>query len=381
MFDLFFRNRRLLLLALILIVSSGLIAYAQLPRQEDPTITPRFGLVLTFLPGSTAERVEALVTEKIERELREIEEIKELASTSRSGVSAINVELHDTVKAEQVDTVWSRVRDRLSDVQAELPPTASAPELQDREQTDAYTLIAGLRWSADGPPNRAVLRRLGEDIRDLLRDVHGTSFVEVFGAAREEVRIDVDREQAARLGLTAAGLARQLGTADAKVPAGLLRGAGGSFTIEVSGEIDSLERLRDLPVGEGPDGQVLRLRDTATITKAIADPAREFALLDGAPGVAVAARMATQERTDVWAADIRAVLDAYAADLPSGVELSVIFDQSRYVEARLGGLKDNLLMGVLLVVGVIFLMMGWRSAVVVALALPLSTLMVLTGLK
>ena len=82
-----------------------------------------------------------------------------------------NVELRDTVKAAQVDTVWSRVRDRLSDVQAELPRNASAPELQDREQTDAYTLITALRWAGEGAPNMAVLRRLGEDVRDRLRDV------------------------------------------------------------------------------------------------------------------------------------------------------------------------------------------------------------------
>ena len=155
MSDLFFQNRRLLVLTLVLIVATGGFALLQLPRQEDPTLTPRFGLVLTRLSGATAERVEALVTEKIERELREVEEVKEISSTSRSGVSAISVELADTV--DEVDPVWARVRDRLSDVRPELPADASAPELKDREETDTYTLIVGNADAGDDPTANDVI--------------------------------------------------------------------------------------------------------------------------------------------------------------------------------------------------------------------------------
>lgn len=379
MTDLLYRNRRLLVLTLVLIIATGGFAYLQLPRQEDPTLTPRFGLILTRLPGATAQRVEALVTEKIERNLREIEEVKEIASTSRSGVSAINVELKDTVT--EVDRVWSRVRDRLSDVRGVLPREASAPELKDREETDTYTLIAALRWNGTKPANYAVLRRLAEDVRDTMRDQAGTSFVQVFGAPAEEIRVDVDRRAAARLGLTPADIAARIGAADAKVTAGLVRGTRSDMTVEVSGEIESLERIRSLPLRSGADGRVLRLRDVARVTKAIADPPRELALIDGAPGVAIAARMVQGERTDQWAARMRTSLAAYGAELPERVSLDVIFDQSRYVESRLEGLQDNLLLGIGLVVLVIFVMMGWRSALVVGAALPLASLMVLAGLR
>ncbi|MDJ0522977.1 MAG: efflux RND transporter permease subunit, partial [Planctomycetota bacterium] len=191
MADLLYRNRRLLVLALLLIFASGAGAFTQLPRQEDPTLTPRFGLVLTYLRGASAERMEALVTEKLERELREMEEIKVLSSTSRGSVSAIQIELGDDVM--DVDTVWSRVRDRFGDVHPTLPPGTTMPELQDREQTDAFTLIASLRWAADTEPNLAVLRRLGEELRELARDVPGTAFVDLIGAPEEEVRIELDR--------------------------------------------------------------------------------------------------------------------------------------------------------------------------------------------
>jgi multidrug efflux pump subunit AcrB len=379
MADLLYRNRRLLVLVLLLVVAAGAHALLVLPRQEDPTLTTRFALILTPLPGGSAERVEALVTEPIERELREMAEVKQLISTSRAGVSTVSVELRDDI--DDVDPVWSRVRDRLSDLEAVFPAGTFPPDLKDREHIDTYTLIAALRWRSANEPNYAVLRRLGEDLRDALRDVSGTSFVKVFGAPKEEIRVDLDRHASARLGLSPEDIARSIRGSDAKVTAGTVRSLHGDLQIEVSGELDSLERIRNLTIGVGPEGQTLRLRDVAAIEKATEDPPSELALFDDLPGVAVGARMQTAERTDLWSARARGVVEAYAATLPSTLELDVIFDQSRYVEERLGGLLRNLLFGVALVLGVTLLLMGWRSAVVVGATLPLASLMVFAGLR
>ncbi len=91
MWNLFYRNPRLLALTIALIIVSGLAAYNLLPRKEDPTLTKRNVFILTRFPGANAERVEALVTDKIEAELREMEEIKQLVSTSRTNISQVTV--------------------------------------------------------------------------------------------------------------------------------------------------------------------------------------------------------------------------------------------------------------------------------------------------
>ena len=120
----YLRNGRILALSMTLLLVAGLSALATLPRTEDPRVTNRLGLVLTSFPGATAERVEALVTEPIENELRGLPEIRNIWSTSRAGLSTISIELEDRV----IDTaeVWSRARDHLDDVQPELP-AADAP--------------------------------------------------------------------------------------------------------------------------------------------------------------------------------------------------------------------------------------------------------------
>ena len=112
--SLFYDNRRLLVLSISLILVAGLSSYYLLPRMEDPVLTQRAAIINTIYPGASAERVEALVTEKLEEELQEIEEIKEMRSSSRSGISTVTIELKDDVYA--VDEVWSRVREKMLDM-------------------------------------------------------------------------------------------------------------------------------------------------------------------------------------------------------------------------------------------------------------------------
>ncbi|MFG0333466.1 MAG: efflux RND transporter permease subunit, partial [Maioricimonas sp. JB049] len=123
--NLFYRNPRLTLLTICLILVAGLSSYAMMPRMEDPLLSERVALVNTLLPGATAIRVESLVTEKLEHELLEIPEIKEIRSQSRAGVSLILVELRDDVG--NVHEVWSRFRSKLDDTSAMLPREASEP--------------------------------------------------------------------------------------------------------------------------------------------------------------------------------------------------------------------------------------------------------------
>ena len=129
MFTLFSRNSRLLILTIVLIAVWGISSYFTLPRLEDPELVSRNAVVTTFFPGADAERVEALVTEKIENKLPEIEEIDNFESTSRTGSSIIQIELQDTVKKEEVDSVWTRIRNKIDEAKVDLPDNIIEPEL------------------------------------------------------------------------------------------------------------------------------------------------------------------------------------------------------------------------------------------------------------
>lgn len=149
-------NGRLASLFIALLIVAGLSAVYSLPRMEDPDATIRISSVITHYPGASAERVEALVTEVLEDQIRRLKEIKLVQSTSRPGISVIQLELKDDVI--DTDPVWSRARDLIADAKPLLPNAAQSPTLDDQIGY-ASTAILGLVWKGDGKVRIDMLNR------------------------------------------------------------------------------------------------------------------------------------------------------------------------------------------------------------------------------
>lgn len=381
MSDLFFRHRRLLVLFLGLIIVGGLGSLQTLRRQEDPALSRRYADVTTFYPGATADRVESLVTEKIERRLQEIHEIETIESISRTGLSSVRIELEEKYDEDDVDEIWSRVRDKLADVAPELPEQVAPPEFADRTST-AVTLLVGFTWDGEGEAPVSLLTRLAEELESRLRVLPGTKETELYGEAEEELRVALDPLVLAEIGVDANEVAAAIGRADTRRPAGRLQGADTTIPFEVAGKLTDVDRVRGIPLRSASDGRMLRVGDLGTVAKTRVDPPATLAILDGNRGVAVSATMlARSGRVDLWAARARGVIEAFGEEVPTSVGYRILFDQSGYTEGRLADLVTNLALGATIVVAVLFFMMGFRSALVVASILPLTLLLVLIELK
>lgn len=259
MFTLFYRNSRLLILTIILICVWGLSSYFALPRLEDPELVSRNATVKTFLPGADAARIEALITEKIEDKSTEIEEIKDYSSTSSSGNSIIAIELSEQVQKEEVDIVWSRVQNQIDEARSQLPAGASEPELE-KVKIKAYALITALTWQQDDKPNYAILNRQVEVLKDRIQGIAGTEEVELFGDRNEEISVEIEPEAIASYNLSVTDISRQIEQSDSKVSAGLLR-SDKNLALEVAGELDTLQRVHNIPLNFGTQGQSIRLQD------------------------------------------------------------------------------------------------------------------------
>ncbi len=370
---LFFRNPRLLATAIGLVLVAGLSALATIVRQEDPTITNGVAVIVAPFPGASAERVEALITDKIEDELRELPEIQTLSSTSRAGVAVVAVELDEQIQGRQADEAFSKVRDALSDAYVRFPP-GTPPPLFDDERFGAYTRIVAIVWDMPGEPQRGIMKRVGEELQDRLRDVHGTDTVRLFGAPGEEIAVVFEPETLAAAGLTTGQVAQAIAGADAKVSAGVLRGDANNVLIEVTGELDSLERIRSIPVTRTQQGAMLMLGDIAEVRRTVQDPPSDLAIVNGKPAVVVAAQLAVGQRFDTWGGRVQTLVDDFAAELPHGLALETVFDQSKYTQARLSSLTGNLIAGFAIVVLVLFVTLGARSAIIASLTLPLVSL-------
>jgi multidrug efflux pump subunit AcrB len=374
----FHSNPRLLYLTICLIVVSGLSSYAVLPRMEDPPLVERGAFVHTVFPGAEPERVESLVSEKIEDSLAEINEIKELRATSRASISTIAIELRDEVMDS--DKVWSKIRDRLDDSQANLPAGALKPRFEEMD-FKAFAALLALRWESRSPVNYAVLQRWGKELEDEIKSVAGTEKVEFFGQPSEEILVTLNSQQLNAMNLTVNDVSRQIAGADVKVSAGQIRNESENLLIEVTGELDSIQRLENIPIRYQGENGFVRLSNIAKIERTIADPPNSVAIIDGKRAVVLGAYVRTNNRIDLWNSKLQTTLNEFEKKLPTGVYLDRLFTQNDYVASRLTTLVSNLVLGACAVFVVIFVLMGWRSALVVSMALPLAGMMVLFGMR
>ncbi|WP_372426021.1 efflux RND transporter permease subunit [Salinarimonas chemoclinalis] len=377
---LFYRSPRLLWLAILTALALGAASLLTIARQEDPTITNLFATIVTPFPGAAPDRVEALVTEPIEAELRGLAEIEVVESTSAAGVSSVTIELSQFLPDDRLEQVWSEVRDAVDAAARGFPAGVGTPDF-DNDRAGAFTAIVAIvpRPGVEEPP--AILRRTAEELRDRLRRVPETRLVALYGAPDEEVVVTLDPARLAALGLTAAEVSRAIAAADAKVAAGQVRGATGDLIIEVAGAIEDIARVREIPVRLGAEGASVRVGDLGRVARSERLPPATLALSQGDAGVLVAARMEADRQVDVWSAAVRATLDAFRAELPAGLEVRLLFDQSEYTAARLGELGVNLALGVGLVVAVLLVTLGWRAALIVAAVIPLAALVSLTVMQ
>ena len=298
-------NPRLILLASALLIVAGLVSLSVLPTTEDPRVLNRVATVLTPFPGATPERVEALVTEPIEDALRTLPEVEVISSSSQAGISVVKVELKDSIV--ETTPVWSEARDKLSEVQAELPSGALSSRLDD-DRGYAFTRLVALNWDGGSDPDIAIIGRYADELAKRLRAVTGMDFVDRFGEPEEEILVVVDAVEAARADLSVMDIADDIRGRDSKVAAGQLRGGQREWLLEVSGELDTVASLGQTVLREGANGRALRLQDIAQVRRSVRQPTSELALIDGDRGIVVAARMLPNVRIDAWSDSVDRVL-------------------------------------------------------------------------
>jgi len=358
-------------LTIAIIIVSGLAAFVTLPRTEDPRISNRITLVVTPFPGASSERVEALLTEPLENKLRELSELDEITSTSKAGISVIRLKLKDEVEGVETPLVWSHARDLIAEVAPNLPVGAGTPELND-DIGYAYTMLISMEWQGDSEPQYDILGRYAKELESRLRAVYGTELVNIVGQPEEEILVEFEGQRLSSIGLTSKNISDAVRQADAKIAAGQLRGDHSRIAIEVAGELSDLERIRRIPLKVGENGEELRIGDVAKVLRQERTPARNLAIVDDHRVVVVAARMLPNMRVDHWTQSVNNKLDQFRENLPTNVVAHVIFNQDDYTQARLGGLTNNIVLGFIIILAVLFITLGWRSALIVASALPLT---------
>ena len=366
---------KILFSLILVIIVVGVGSYWVLPQLEDPVLGKRVGVVSTVFPGADTQSVEQLVTNRIEDRLRGVADVQRIRSNSRTAISNIVIELSDDIT--DVQPSWDRVRDAVEDVEDELPSGCLPPKL-DVFPLKAFASIVAIKSRDPQRIGLNVVRRIAASLAREVSAIPGTEAVETFGDPGEEFLVQVDADVLSSTGLTVGGVANQLATSLTAQPAGVLRSDQTELLLDLSADRASTNQLKESLIRVGQRGETVRLADIASVEKTLVSPVSNVAIIDKQNAIVIGAMVDDRLGVAQWAEGLEEVLTKFQQDYDAEIEIETLFSQQQFIESRLQQLTENLLIGTLLVILVVLLMMGWRSMIVVAAALPLSAALVLS---
>ncbi len=347
-----------------LIVLGGVIRLSTIKQEVFPEVDLDLVMIQIAYPGASPEEVETGVTLVAEEAVRGIDGVKEVTSTSGEGFAVVTVELQlgaDTAEA------LNRVRAAIDRITT-FPENAEKPLVF--EATNRFQTLS-LALHGDQPP--AVLKTWGERIRDDLLQLDDITVVEVSGLPSPEISIEIPQETLRRYRLTLDEVAMIIRLASVEVPAGRIKTEGGEILLRTSERRDSVDELAAIPIVSTPDGTRLTLGAIATITDGFADT-DQSAYFNGERAIMINVfRVGDEKPLDVAAA-ARGYAQRVKHELPAGLALDQWFDTSEFYKDRIDLLRNNALIGLVLVVLLLGLFLEVRLAFWVTLGIPVSFL-------
>ncbi|MBF0481433.1 MAG: efflux RND transporter permease subunit [Desulfovibrionaceae bacterium] len=366
-------SHRPLTLFLILLVSlCGAWSYAHLGRAEDPEFTVKVMIVGAAWPGATADEVQRLVADPIEKALQEVAYFDKVKTYSRPGGAVMEFHLLDSTPPSEVQQCWYQVRKRVGDIGRNLPQGVIGPIFNDEfGDVDSFLyLLTGEDYSMRELKDRA------EAIRQELLRAPGVTKVRFYGEQTECIYVELSRAKLATLGLDPHLVADSIAKQNAVTAAGDLETPSEQVHLRVDGALKGVDALAAVPV-QG-DGKLFRLGDIATLRRGPVDPPTFTVRHQGKPAIALGAVMAKGANILEVGQKLSASVQRIKENLPLGLELDKVSDQSRVVDESVREFIRSFVEALVIVLAVSFLALGWRTGIVVGLAVPLTLAMVAT---
>ena len=359
-------KRSLVVFLMILAVIAGVSSFKSLGRGEDPAFTFRTMVVAAAWPGATVDETMQQVTERIERTLQETDFLDRVRSYTIAGQTTIFVDLKQSTPPEKVPDIWYQVRKNVGDMRGTLPQGVVGPFFNDDFGSTFGIIYA---FTADGFSFRE-LRDHVEAIRSRLLHVPDVSKIEVLGAQDEQIYIEFSTERLAGLRLDMGAILATLQAQNIIRPAGTIQGERERVFLRVTGSFDSAADIEAVNIAVG--GRIFRLGDIATVRRGYIDPPQPMFRVNGEPAIGLA--IAMRDAGDILALgeNIRKEMADIKADLPVGIESTLVADQAVTVDTAINEFLTSLWQAIVIILACSFVSLGMRPGTVVALAIPLT---------
>tara|TARA_R110002012_G_scaffold291564_1_gene486124 strand:+ start:145866 stop:149330 length:3465 start_codon:yes stop_codon:yes gene_type:complete len=366
-------NKTTMYVLILVIFYLGVAAFFEMPRENFPEVNETKIYVSSIYPGNTAEDIEKLITDPLEDELKTVSNVVEITSTSQEDYSMIIVEFDENLTVEQAK---QKVKDEIDTKTAgeDWPMSNGAkvkPDVFELSLSEEMPIL-NINISGDYPIEK--LKEYGEILQDEIEDLLEIKKVDIRGAQDKEVEVAVDIYKMMAADVTFNDIIGAINNGNITMSAGNLKTSGQRRTIRILGEIDSPDQLENFVV-KAEKGKAIYLKDVATVTFHEEDKttfAREF----GKPVVMLDVKKRAGKNM-VDAADQIKVIVQEAIDnkFPQDLRVTIANDQSPVTIGQVDDLVNNIIFGVILVVMVLMFFLGFKNAIFVGFAIPMSMFM------
>ncbi len=357
------KNYQFTLIIFIMIIVLGLTTLLNMSRSEDPEMhAPTFTVVVVY-PGTSPGDMEELVVKPLEKEIWGLENIKRIRTTIGDGVAAIRV---DYKYNSNVDNKYQEIVRVVNSKRPELPADIASIDVQKFQPSDVNIIQVAL---VSENASREKMKYYAEKLQDELEKLPALKKVEIHGIPDPQVRVELDLEKMAQMHLPLSAVTGSLQSEIANIPGGSISAGQRSFDIKTSGNFQSIDEIRNTIVSSS-SGKNIYLKDVAKVYYGFEDT-KYKTRLNGHRCIFITAAQKEGENISRTKQSYEPVLAQFKKTLPSNIDQVQNFDQADNVNRRLGSLGEDFIIAILLV-AVTLLPLGFRSAMIVMISIPLS---------
>ncbi|MDC5704785.1 efflux RND transporter permease subunit [Vibrio europaeus] len=364
------KNKVISWLFLIILAIGGYTSFMDLGRLEDPAFTIKDAMIISTYPGATSQEVEEELTYPLEKEIRKLPYIDKITSTSSNGMSQIMVSMEMEYGPDELPQIWDEMRRKINDLRPNLPSGVNSVQIID-DFGDVYGIMIML--TGDGY-DYIELKRYADYLSRELELVDGVGKVAIAGDQQEQLFVEVSLERLAALNLdmnTVVGLLSQQNSVQS---AGEVMVNGQTLTIRPNGTMSSEQELEELIIHGRDTGNLIRLKDVATISRGIQEKPSNVVTFNGKPAINLAISFGAGVNVVEVGKALETELEALENIRPAGVEINYFYNQSAEVEKSVDDFIVSLGQAVAIVIIVLLFAMGLRSGIIIGAVLLLTVM-------
>ncbi|HCG9158846.1 TPA: multidrug efflux RND transporter permease subunit VmeV [Vibrio parahaemolyticus] len=362
------KNKVISWLFIVILAIGGVTSFLELGRLEDPAFTIKDAMIVATYPGATSKEVEEELTYPLEKEIRKLPYIDRITSTSSNGMSQIMVSMKMDYGPDELPQIWDEMRRKINDLQPTLPQGVQSLQI-----IDDFGDVYGVMLMLTGDDYDYVeLKRYADHLRREIELVDGVGKVDIAGDQQEMLFVEISLDRLASLNLDMNVVSGLLNQQNNVVSAGEVMVNGESLVIRPSGTLNTVQALENLIIHGRDTGNLIRLKDVATITRSIQEKPGNMILFNGKKAINIGISFASGVNVVEVGERLNAELISLESIKPAGLDMSYFYNQAQEVDDSVKAFVISLAEAVAIVIIVLLFTMGLRSGVIIGVVLLLT---------